>query len=253
MARDLSHTLLTAPVERWRVRRDWLRFGRALRVTPRADLVLVGTKQEAYVVPETVPQRGWICYCAGVGETIDFELELADQFGCEVHAFDPTPRSIEFATPVARTHPGLAFHPVGLWSEDTEQVFWAPQDRKHVSYSIPNIQGTDTHFTAVCRRISSVMRELGHDRVDLLKLNIEGAEYGVLDSLAEDGLLPDLILVHMHVLGSVREAISAAHALEARGYVAVHEYRMSVTWLLRDERRKTSPARPPRQHASAES
>ena len=231
MGRSLSHTLLTAPVERWRVRRDWLRFARALDVTPRADLTLVGTAREGYVLPESVPQPGWICYCAGIGETIDFELELADRFGCEVHAFDPTPRSIEFATPLAQAHPGLDFHPVGLWSQDTEQVFWAPQDPSHVSYSIPNIQGTDTHFTAVCRRVSSIMEELGHDRIDLLKLNIEGAEYGVLDSVAEDELRPRLILVHMHVLGSVTEAISAAHALEARGYVAVHEHRMSVTWL----------------------
>jgi FkbM family methyltransferase len=226
-----SSTLLTAPVERWRVRRDWLRFGRALQVTPRADLVRVGARQEDYVVPETLPQPGWICYCAGVGETIDFELELAERFGCEVHAFDPTPRSIEFATPLAQAHPRLHFHPVGLYSEDTEQVFWAPRDDAHVSYSIPNIQHTDSHFTAICRRLSSVMRDLGHDHIDLLKLNIEGAEYGVLDSLAEDGLLPRLILVHMHVLGSVRDAISAARALEARGYVAIHEHRMSVTWL----------------------
>ena len=75
------------------------------------------------------------------------------------------------------------------------------------------------------------MRELGHDRIDLLKLNIEGAEYGVFDSLAEDELFPRLILVHMHVLDSVSDALSAARALEARGYVAIHEYRMSVTWL----------------------
>jgi FkbM family methyltransferase len=235
MARGLTHTLVAEPVERLRVRRDWVRFGRALQVKPRADLVLVGTTAEAYVVPETLPQPGWICYCAGVGETIGFELELAERFGCEVHAFDPTPRSIEFATPVAQEHPRLHFHPVGLWSEDTEQVFWAPQDQSHVSYSIPNIQHTETHFTAVCRRPSSIMRELGHDHIDLLKLNIEGAEYGVLDSLSEDELFPRLILVHMHVLGSVRDTISAARALEARGYVAIHEHRMSVTWLSPDE------------------
>lgn len=231
MAQGLTHALVRAPVERWRVRRDWLRFSRAVHVTPQADLALVGTTQEAYFLPETLPQPDWICYCAGVGETIDFELELAERFGCEVHAFDPTPRSIDFAGPIAQAHSRLHFHPVGLWSEDTEQTFWAPQDQAHVSYSIPNIQHTDTHFTAVCRRLSSMMRELGHDRIDLLKLNIEGAEYGVFDSLAEDDLFPRLILVHMHVLQSVSDAISAARALEARGYVAIHEYRMSVTWL----------------------
>jgi FkbM family methyltransferase len=208
-----------------------MRFGRALRLAPRDDLVLVGTPEEGYVVPATMPQPGWICYCAGIGEAIAFELELIERFGCEVHAFDPTPRSIEFVEPVAQAQPSLHFHPVGLWSEDTEQVFWAPRDHEHVSYSIPNIQHSDTHFTAICRRVRSVMRELGHDRIDLLKLNIEGSEYGVLDSLAEDGLFPDVILVHMHVIDTVAATITAARALEARGYVAVHEHRLCVTWV----------------------
>ena len=212
-------------MERWRVRRDWLRFSRALHVAPQADLALVGTTQEAYFLPETLPQPEWICYCAGVGRR-SAELELADRFEARhMHSTRHLGRSTSPHRSRRRTS-RLHFHPVGLWS-DTEQTFWAPQDQAHVSYSIPNIQHTDTHFTAVCRRPSSVMRELGHDRIDLLA-NIEGAEYGVFDSLAEDELFPRLILVHMHVLDSVSDALlsgASARGAGLRGHSRVPDVR----------------------------
>lgn len=221
-----------AAVGRVREQLRWMRFARALEVTPRTDLVLIGTADEGYVLPDGMPEEDWTCYCAGLGEAIAFELDLIERYGCAVHAFDPTPRAVSFVGPLAEANPRLQLHPVGLWSEDTEKTFWAPRDQSHVSYSIDNIQGTDSFLVAPCRRVSTIMRELGHDRIDLLKLDIEGAEYGVLDSLEEDGIRPRLILVEMHVIDSIEGVIGAARALRARGYSPVHVHRTTVTWVL---------------------
>lgn len=228
-----------AAVERVRKRVQWMRLARALEVLPRPDLVQVGTAQEGYVVPDAMPAESWICYCAGLGEEIAFELDLIQRYGCDVHAFDPTPRSIAFVRPLADANPRLHLHPVGLWSHDTEKIFWAPRDQSHVSYSIANIQRTDSYLVAPCRRMSTVMRELGHDRVDLLKLDIEGAEYGVLDSLEEDGIRPRLILVEMHVIETIDAVIASARALQARGYVPVHVDRAHVTWVFEPDHAAT--------------
>jgi FkbM family methyltransferase len=216
-------------VGRARDRFDWLRLSRAITVTRRKDLVRIGTRYGGYVVPEGLPTANWVCYTAGLGEDVSFELQFVERFGCTIHGFDPTPRAIRYAEQVANGEPRFEVFPFGLWSHDGPQRFYSPRDADHVSHSISNLQGTNTYFDAPCRRISSVMCELGHDRLDLLKLDIEGAEHLVLESLEEDGILPQLLLVDIHPTPSLAHAVSSLRSLEERGYVAVHVFRSDVT------------------------
>ena len=147
----------------------------------------------------TVP-TGWItaesvCYCAGVGEDITFDLGLIAAFGCHVHAVDPTPRAVAHVQKHARTEAKFHFEQVGLWNEDTTQRFYAPANPKHVSHSVMNLQKTDTYFEAECVRLSTLMARNGHQHIDLLKLDIEGAEYKVLESLLSDGIRPKILCI----------------------------------------------------------
>src|SRR3546814_13240808 len=80
--------------------------------------------------------------------------------------------------------------PVGLWSEDATLRFYAPRDPTHVSHSIVNLQETESYFEARCRSIASLMAELGHDRLDLLKVDVEGAEHEVIRSMLASGIRP---------------------------------------------------------------
>jgi len=43
-----------------------------------------------------------------------------------------------------------------------------------------------------------MMEKLGHERIDLLKIDVEGAEYGILDSLNDVAELPAQLLVEFH-------------------------------------------------------
>ena len=113
------------------------------------------------------------------GEDITFDLGIIERFGCYVVAFDPTPRAIAHVAEHAADEPRFTFRPVGLWSEDTSLRFFAPRDPAHVSHSAVNLQRTETYFEAEVRTLPTLMHELGHDRIDLLKLDIEGAEHGV--------------------------------------------------------------------------
>ncbi len=65
------------------------------------------------------------------------------------------------------------------------------------------------------------MDELGHKHIDLLKLDIEGAEYDVIDDLLTHGVLPHQILVEFHhrFSGATRkDTRKRIKALQRHGY-----------------------------------
>lgn len=155
---------------------------------PSTDLIRLGTQAGGWVIPVDVVDRKSICYCAGVGEDISFDLALIEHYGCQVYAFDPTPRAISYVHRVVGRNPQYMFHDIGVWSTDTVLRFYAPRNPVHVSHSIMNLQRSTTYFEAPCRRLSTIMRGFGHTRIDLLKLDIEGAEHAVVGNMLDEGV-----------------------------------------------------------------
>ena len=56
-------------------------------------LINIGSDYGGWITPMHLLNSTSICYCAGVGEDITFDLGLIERFGCHVFAFDPTPRA----------------------------------------------------------------------------------------------------------------------------------------------------------------
>jgi FkbM family methyltransferase len=159
-----------------------------------------------------------LCYCAGAGEDISFECELVQLFGCRVRIIDPTPKAVQHFQDLERAVRSgvrfpvnnsridfysitdghlnrLSFLPVGLANQDAELKFYLPKNEAHVSCSVVNLQQTDQYFTAPCLRLSSIMRQQGDSAIDMLKIDIEGAEYGVIEDMVRSGSLPRLLLI----------------------------------------------------------
>jgi FkbM family methyltransferase len=157
----------------------------------------IGSGYGGWIVPTAAVRSTWTCYCAGVGEDITFDLGLIERFGCTVFAFDPTPRAVAHVAAVAGGEPRFRFLPVGLWSEDTTLRFFAPRNPAHVSHSVVNLQRTKDFFDAPCRSLASLMTELGHEEIGLLKLDIEGAEHEVVRSMLERGIRPTVVCMEI--------------------------------------------------------
>ena len=164
-------------------------------VPKRRDLRRLGSDYGGWTIPVDLLDENSICYLAGVGLDISFDLELIDFLGCSVYAFDPTPRAVEYIKREASGNSKYVFEPVGLWRENQKKRFYVPADSSAVSHSIVNLHGTDEYFEAVCETVPTVMARLGHDHIDLLKLDIEGAEYDVLDEMFSAGIYPAVLCV----------------------------------------------------------
>lgn len=189
-----------------------------------ARLGKIGSDYGGWFLPLDLVRADWICYAGGVGEDITFDLGVIDRFGCQVFAFDPTPRAIAFVECHAKEVKNFHFMPVGLWSEDTTLRFYAPRDPAHVSHSVVNLQKTDAYFEAHCRSISSLMAELGHDRIDLLKVDIEGAEHEVIRSMLTDGIRPTVLCMEIDQPAPWRRIASTVRRIRKAGFrlVSVH-------------------------------
>jgi FkbM family methyltransferase len=149
------------------------------------------------LLPEAIDSDS-VIYSFGVGEDASFDAALIQRFGMIVHAFDPTPR---VATWVAnqRLPEQFRFHSLALADRDGSISFFPPQDPAHVSHTVlPGTANAGPPITVPAKRLATIMEELGHSTIDLLKMDIEGAEYSVLADIEQSDIRPGQILVEFH-------------------------------------------------------
>jgi FkbM family methyltransferase len=217
---------------------------------------LIGSDTCGWSVPKSFVTRDSICYLAGAGEDISFDIGLAVRFGCKVHIFDPTPRAkAHFEKVVQAASSGdagkesktsplsnqlteessklLIFHQVGIWTQSETLKFFAPRDKNHVSHSISNLQNTSDYFDANVMRLSEIMRTNRHDSIDLLKLDIEGAEFQVIDTILADNLKIKVFCVEFHqsTPGSNLEIQQTLDKLVAHNYRIVARKDLDFTFI----------------------
>lgn len=212
---------------------DWLRLTRrfvraalgrdvAHRTDVRLPTMKLGNEHADWVIYPDILTPDSVVYSFGVGEDVSFDLSLIEELGVTVHAFDPTPKSIRWVE--SRAFPSaFRFHRVGIAHFDGVAEFNAPSHPEHASYTLIEGEGDRTEVVqAEVRRLSTIMQELGHSCVDLLKLDVEGAEYEVVDDILNTGLDVGQILIEFHhrfaVVGIGRTDAAVAR-LRAGGYV----------------------------------
>jgi FkbM family methyltransferase len=138
-----------------------------------------------------------VVYSFGVGEDISFDLELIRRFQVQLHAFDPTPRCIEWLR-TQRLPEGFVFHDYGLAHFDGYCKFLPPENPAHISHTLVQRSSPWPAIELPVRRLNTIMRSLGHNHVNLLKMDIEGAEYEVLSDVLSAGINVDQLLVEFH-------------------------------------------------------
>jgi FkbM family methyltransferase len=166
-----------------------------------------------------------------VGRDVSFDVELIQRCGCTVHAFDPTPASVAF---IERSELSecFVFHPWAVAGSDGAREF---QLYNEIDGSASMVLGRKGNpFVAPCRSVASIMDELGHTHVDLLKLDIEGAEYEVLASLEADGIRSRILCVEFHRTPFIRPMVRAVRRLREE-YVPLDVSYFNTTWVARSE------------------
>jgi len=190
------------------------------RVQATRKLQKFGSDYGGYHVDESMIHPAAVIYSLGIGEDISFDLALIEKLGATVEAFDPTPKVKEWLFKQALP-PQFHFHPFGIAGHDGEETFYLPPRNDWVSHSIVKARqyGRESVNFPVMT-LSSAMKQQEHDHIDVLKMDIEGAEYAVIEEIVRESIPVGQILVEFHhQLSSVGTSATrrALAGLERRG------------------------------------
>lgn len=157
----------------------------------------------------------------GLGEDISFDLGIIDRFGSTVHGFDPTPKAVQFIE--SQDVPEqFHFHNFGLAGSTGVLSFNAPEHEGYASYSATHSSSSsNTQIDLPVKNIDEIFKRLQLDKVDVLKMDIEGSENEVIESMKDSIVRPAQILVEFHHRihkTDFSRTRSAIEILESMGY-----------------------------------
>jgi FkbM family methyltransferase len=196
-----------------------------LLVRRNCELVMLGDRSlgvQWTICPDGLGPKS-IVYSGGVGTDISFERGLVQRFGCEIVLLDPSPVGLKTMARAENQIPQLRFRPTALAAQSgTITMAGHPDDAESWFAGGEGKATTQVRSTD----LASLMKENGHDHIDLLKLDIEGCEYEVIDSVLDRGLCVRQLCADFdygYVPGVRRsQAIRAILRLALRGYRLVH-------------------------------
>jgi len=141
-----------------------------------------------------------IVYSFGIGEDISFDINVIENHNCKVYGFDPTPKSIEWVKGYY-IPTNFIFFEYGISNKNEIVEFYLPINKEsdisgslilHKDLSINDI------VIVPMKTISTIIYELGHTHIDVLKMDIEGAEYNVIENILETNISITQILIEFH-------------------------------------------------------
>ena len=192
----------------------------------------------------------------GAGEDISFDVAVASELGATVYIIDPTPRAVQhvrasqkrvgaaaIVAPSVRgpqdpasydmsriTGGQIRLVPVAVGSQSGEARFYSPPDQESVSFSLVDFHNRGSrsgNFIVVqVLDLIELLRQIGTDDIDILKLDIEGSEIDVLETLIKSNFRPRQIVVEFEFLNrrtwqSTNECRRLIKRLKALGYSVV--------------------------------
>jgi FkbM family methyltransferase len=138
-----------------------------------------------------------VVYSFGIGEDISFDKELINKTKTVIYGFDPTPKSIKWVN--KNKIENFNFFDFGIGDKNKEMKMYLPKNKDHVSGSvIKNNNLSNDSVNIKIRTLDFIMNKLNHNYIDLLKLDVEGSEFDVLNEILNKNINVNQIVVEFH-------------------------------------------------------
>ena len=134
----------------------------------------------------------------GLGEDISFSLTIIRKYNAKVYGFDPTPKSLQYVKSI-NTGKNFSLYKYALANQDGQLTFNLPINDNHVSGSFVDIKSKKS-ILVEAKRLKTILKDqsIKINKIDILKMDIEGAEYDTIKDIIKSNIFPDQILVEYH-------------------------------------------------------
>ena len=199
------------------------RLRRERLLTPVTSTLAKPGAEKGWMVCSDLIPRGGIAYSFGVGANVAWDVAMIEQFGTEVHAFDPTPESIAWVAQ-QQLPEKFHFHEYGIAAFDGTLNFYPPKKpgRMHFSQDPQKYNRPDQPpIPGRVLRLSTILKQLGHSHIDVLKLDVEGTEFDCIPDLLQSGIEIGQLLIEVHYHHPTRsfdEGVRLLRQIEAAGF-----------------------------------
>lgn len=194
-----------------------------------------GTEYGGFYYPENLDglDESSIIYCIGAGEDISHDIEIAHKLNSNVYIIDPTPRAIEHYEYVKNVLEGkdkiiydnkfggnnpyiywkiilenkidtnkIIYKNYGVGINEGIQKFYLPSNETYVSCSLVEGMKSSKYIDVNVKKLKSIMNDLGHTKIDLLKMDIEGSECDVIENMLEEQIYPKYLAIKFNLENS---------------------------------------------------
>lgn len=201
------------------------------------EIEKLGTSYGGWGVPKDCNlNKDSIVYCAGVGEDISFDLLLHNKYKSNMILIDPTTRAKRYYEKVleyfkegkhkedlGKTYLGdfdfmpdfdkFVFIDKGLWNSETELKFYKQSNPAYVSQTFIENMYSDVYDIVKTTTVKDIMDTLGHTHIDLIKMDIEGAEIVVIEDMIANSIFPQYLLVEFDLKDKQRDHLGLTEKL----------------------------------------
>lgn len=152
-----------------------------------------------FILPDLLDKDS-IIYSFGIGEDISFDEVLLEKFNCNIFAFDPTPKSIKWISKKNIIHPKFKFYPFGIDIVSGNVEFLLPKNDSFVSGSAILNSNVDSNKKIVVqmKNMYDIISDLKHKKIDVLKMDIEGSEFKIIENILNSNIEIKQILIEIH-------------------------------------------------------
>ncbi len=195
----------------------------------------LGTRYGGWWVDARQMSAGPLLIDCGLGEDISFPLAFLQAFGGKVVGVEPNPRSLNYCR--GRVPGNMSVMPKAFWSEPGKKLeFFLPRSQQELPEGAAGVSGSldgsheyagDNRLEVETTSLAEILSQQARAECDVLKLDIEGAEYEVLRQLCSSGDIRKagqvLVEFHHKVTGHTREDTLAVVAqMQRSGFRLVH-------------------------------
>jgi len=219
-----------------------------------------GTKYGGYYYPKKLPglNQKSIIYSVGVGEDISHDIELLSELNCTYVLIDPTPRAAthmneirdyyqfntksnisidklsNFSCNISPEYKKIlqnytielskiTFLELAIGVKNDIMKFYKPQNQNYVSHSLVEGMKSNEFINVNVRNLRTIMNKLSHDRIDLLKIDVEGMEHQIIDYILTEKIFPMYLSVDFD---KAREKAANAEFEKTLHNLKIHGYKI---------------------------